>query len=67
MDSDYDYETTELDFYCTVCGSTIVNCDPDCFIDDLFCEVCEQNLNDYIAELPPPPPTSPIHKLKTID
>lgn len=67
MDSDSDYEQTELDFFCSVCGCTIINCDPDCFIDDLFCEVCEQHLNDYISQLPSPPPPSPISRLKTID
>jgi hypothetical protein len=67
-DSEYDYENTELDFFCSVCGCTILAVGgDDCFIDDLFCEVCEQNINDYIAELPPPPPASPIYKLKTID
>lgn len=75
MDSDSEYEYAscaehdEINFFCTICGCTIPNCDPDSFIDDLFCDVCEQHLNDYIDHLPPPPLPLPLPKLKikTID
>lgn len=53
MSSDDDYK--RLDFYCSICGALAMVDDPsECFIDDLVCEGCEKNIDEYISAFPEP-------------
>jgi len=65
-DDEY-YEHDQLDFYCSICGELIEGVDPDGFIDDLVCDVCEKNIDEYISALPDPLSPRLPPKIKSVD
>ena len=68
-DEYYDNEHDQLDFYCSICGAFIeaIGDPSECFIDDLVCDVCEKNIDEYISALPDPLSPRLPPKIKSVD